>query len=132
MIDCAILAGLIAGYSKGWRRKQPWGRPVILSPIPHIEFDRTMLMRLLLSAALLLVVGLAQAEVYDLPDEGDDLIGKIEHIEAKEEDTFVALARRHNVGYVELQLANPEVDAWLPGEGRSEERRVGKDGRQRV
>src|SRR5699024_81998 len=42
---------------------------------------------------------------------------KIEHIEAKEEDTFVGLARRHNVGYVELQLANPEVDAWLPGEG---------------
>lgn len=33
-------------------------------------------------------------------------------------DTFVDLAQRFDVGYVELRAANPDVDPWLPGEGR--------------
>ena len=53
---------------------------------------------------------------YDLPAEGS-VIGEVRRIEARYEDTFVKLAREHGVGYEELRLANPGVDAWLPGEG---------------
>lgn len=44
-------------------------------------------------------------------------IGEIETIEAKFEDTLLQLGRDHNMGYVEMVAANPEVDPWLPGEG---------------
>lgn len=49
--------------------------------------------------------------------EGDEVFGEVRVIEARHEDTFVGLARAHNVGYEELRQANPGVDAWLPGEG---------------
>lgn len=76
-----------------------------------------MLLRIALCAVLLLAAGFAQAEVYDRPAKGDDLIGKTLHIQTEYEDTFVALARRYNVGFNELRLANPHVDPWLPGAG---------------
>lgn len=49
--------------------------------------------------------------------EGDEVFGEVRVIEARHEDTFIGLARTHNVGYEELRQANPGVDAWLPGEG---------------
>jgi len=49
--------------------------------------------------------------------EGEEVFGAAQVIEARHEDTFVALARRYNVGYEELRQANPDVDEWLPGEG---------------
>jgi L,D-transpeptidase ErfK/SrfK len=49
--------------------------------------------------------------------EADEVFGEVRVIEARHEDTFVSLARTHNVGYEELRQANPGVDAWLPGEG---------------
>lgn len=76
-----------------------------------------MILRFALCVVLFLAAGLAQAEVYDRPPQGDDLIGQVMHITADHEDTFVALARRYNVGFNELRLANPDVDPWLPGEG---------------
>jgi L,D-transpeptidase ErfK/SrfK len=33
------------------------------------------------------------------------------------EDTLVEIARRFDLGYVELVAANPGIDPWLPGEG---------------
>lgn len=76
-----------------------------------------MFLRFALCMVLFLSAGFAQAEVYDLPAKGDDLIGKTLHITTEYEDTFVALARRYNVGFNELRLANPDVDPWLPGDG---------------
>ena len=49
--------------------------------------------------------------------EGDEVFGEVQVIEARHEDTFIALARTYNVGYEELRQANPGVDEWLPGEG---------------
>ena len=34
------------------------------------------------------------------------------------EDTLPDIARRFDVGYEEMLLANPGVDPWLPGVGR--------------
>lgn len=72
---------------------------------------------LLTAFALCFWAGSLQAAMYDMPAEGSDVVGKVQHIETSEEDTFVMLARRYNVGYRELRLANPDVDPWLPGEG---------------
>lgn len=49
--------------------------------------------------------------------EHQELIGEVTVIEARYEDTFVSLAREHNVGFEALRRANPDVDEWLPGEG---------------
>lgn len=69
------------------------------------------------AAAILALAGTgANAAEYFLPRHGD-VIGQIRQIAAHHEDTFVALARRYGVGFEELKLANPGVDAWLPGEG---------------
>ena len=36
---------------------------------------------------------------------------------ARHEDTLLDLAVEHNLGFIELAAANPDVDPWLPGEG---------------
>ncbi len=58
-----------------------------------------------------------QAERYQLPKNGDSIVGQMSLITAKESDTFIELARRYSLGFQELVLANPNVDPWLPGEG---------------
>jgi L,D-transpeptidase ErfK/SrfK len=45
------------------------------------------------------------------------IIGELQIIETRDEDTFVDIARTYNLGFDELVDANPEVDPWLPGEG---------------
>lgn len=46
-----------------------------------------------------------------------DILGELEYHIATADDFFVDLARRYDVGYVELVAANPGVDPWLPGRG---------------
>ena len=64
-----------------------------------------------------LATSAAHAAIYDMPPEGSDVVGKLQHIKTEEDDTFVKLARRYNVGYRELRLSNPDVDPGLPGDG---------------
>lgn len=52
------------------------------------------------------------AAAYDLPYIGDML-----EFTTKYEDTFVKIARDHDLGYVEVRAANPDIDPWLPGAG---------------
>lgn len=49
------------------------------------------------------------------PDQA--LIGEIQAMFTRDENTFVEIAREYNIGYQELRYANPDVDHWLPGEG---------------
>lgn len=44
-------------------------------------------------------------------------IGENRTYTAAYEDTMVDIARRFNLGFVELRAANPFVDPWMPGEG---------------
>ena len=44
-------------------------------------------------------------------------IGDLETIRAKYEDTLLQIGRDHNLGYVEMVAANPNVDVILPGKG---------------
>ena len=65
------------------------------------------------TAALLLAALLA------LPALADDLIGKSHYAFVDDEDTLLDVARRYDIGYVEMRLANPGVDPWLPGSGNA-------------
>lgn len=47
----------------------------------------------------------------------DDLIGSPGQIKSVYDDTLIDIARTYQLGYEEIRLANPGVDAWLPGEG---------------
>lgn len=47
----------------------------------------------------------------------DDVVGVVQIIRARDEDTLSDIARRFNVGYEEMVSANPGVDPWLPKAG---------------
>lgn len=44
-------------------------------------------------------------------------VGEMDTYQAIYEDTLVHLARKHNLGFVEIRAANPKLDPWIPGEG---------------
>ncbi|HVV68742.1 MAG TPA: L,D-transpeptidase family protein [Gammaproteobacteria bacterium] len=50
-----------------------------------------------------------QARTFPLPAEGD-VVGQLEVAVVKSGDSFAQIARDHDLGYTELQEANPEVD----------------------
>lgn len=88
-----------------------------------------------LTIAFILIAGPALATPKALPDQKDKpsiakdvsippvtaplsrLIGGLETTTTKYEDTLVHMARKYNVGFVEMRAANPGVDPWLPGAG---------------
>jgi L,D-transpeptidase ErfK/SrfK len=72
----------------------------------------------LLPALLMLLAATAgRAEVYELPPEGEDVIGALSSVVARADDTLIDIARSHGLGYEDIVRANPGVDTWLPGEG---------------
>jgi L,D-transpeptidase ErfK/SrfK len=48
---------------------------------------------------------------------GQEVVGALNSVETRYEDTFSDIARIYDVGYREMIAANPTVDAWVPGEG---------------
>lgn len=42
-------------------------------------------------------------------------VGNMQTYVAKYEDTLIDIARKFDVGFVELRAANPDVDPWIPG-----------------
>jgi len=45
-----------------------------------------------------------------------EVLGDIQVLFAQYENTFVKIARDFNLGFDEIELANPDVDPWIPGE----------------
>lgn len=82
-----------------------------------MRLDEMPLVRRLNICLLLFLAGAAAAEVYDLPASGNDVIGAVTYTTSRAEDTLLDIARRHGLGYEDIVRANPDVDAWLPGEG---------------
>lgn len=70
-----------------------------------------------ISLVTLIMAGQAAALSYQLPPPGEDLVGEVQVIKAKYEDTFADIAKANDLGYLEMVAANPGVDPWLPGEG---------------
>ncbi|MEC9484039.1 MAG: L,D-transpeptidase family protein [Halomonas sp.] len=53
---------------------------------------------------------------YPLPEQGD-IVGRIQTVEADQEDTLIGIGLDHGVGYNAIRLANPDTRVWLPGAG---------------
>lgn len=53
---------------------------------------------------------------YDGLSTGQQIVGDVQVIFSRYENTFVQIARRYDIGYESLRNANPGVDQWLPGE----------------
>jgi len=74
------------------------------------------LILLLLFSALILLPGDSFSRTFFLPANGDAVIGELDYVFTNAEDTLVDIARRYDLGYDEIRLANPNVDPWIPGE----------------
>ena len=71
---------------------------------------------LLLLGVLLLPPVSRRAEAEGLAP--DLMLGHVGATRARYDDTLLDIARRFDLGFVELRAANPQVDVWLPGAGR--------------
>lgn len=60
----------------------------------------------------------ADAATYPLPPPDQSLVGQLQEARIRPGDTLLDIARRYDVGVVELEDANPGVDPWLPAVGR--------------
>jgi len=52
------------------------------------------------------------------PKLNDQVVGEVQATLTTEQDTLADIARRFNIGYNEMERANPGVDMWVPGAGR--------------
>ena len=59
----------------------------------------------------------ANATTYPLPKPEDSVIGQVQHVTSRYEDTLLEIGRKYGIGYEEMAAANPGIDPWLPGEG---------------
>lgn len=73
-----------------------------------------LLLAVLCALAWLAPIGATPAQTFPLPPDGGDVVGEIQTVVASEDDTLSDIARRFQVGYEEIVLANPDVDPWLP------------------
>ncbi len=62
------------------------------------------------------IVPQSRASAADLPVRGE-IIGIAGEYIIEEQDTLLDIARRFDLGFVELRAANPTTDVWLPAAG---------------
>lgn len=77
-----------------------------------INYPRS-LFRAALCAGLLVLSGQVAGADFTIQD---DLIGELTLTASVASDTLSDLARAYDQGYLEMRLANPAIDPWLPGE----------------
>ena len=68
-------------------------------------------------AVFALSLPMASAEILELPENGDSVLGTPYNITTHYGETTLILAQVHEIGYHELLSANPDVHTWMPGEG---------------
>ncbi|WP_030069273.1 L,D-transpeptidase family protein [Halomonas alkaliantarctica] len=54
---------------------------------------------------------------FRLPETGDIIGENYTVVVENPEETLIDIARRHNIGYEEIRMANPDVSLWVPGKG---------------
>ena len=60
--------------------------------------------------------GAAHAQSFRIAP-GDSVIGSPFYVKTRHKDTLLDFARQNNMGYEDMDKANPRVDMWVPGEG---------------
>lgn len=66
-------------------------------------------------AAALVLPATAAADVFQLANPGDSVIGTPFYVKTHKEHTLLDIGRHHGVGVDEMEQANPDVDMWVPG-----------------
>ena len=74
-------------------------------------------MRFLILTAFLSSLAASAVQALTFPFTGDTVVGELQTIRTKYEDTFVDLGHTYGLGFRHLQSANPGVLPWVPGEG---------------
>lgn len=59
----------------------------------------------------------AHATSYQLKNNTDTIIGKLDTAVAGRDTTLLDIAREHGFGYQDLKLLNPTIDTWMPKDG---------------
>ncbi|MGQ7262667.1 L,D-transpeptidase family protein [Vreelandella sp. V005] len=54
---------------------------------------------------------------FRLPESGDVIGERYTVVVEDPKQTLIDIARRHNIGYEEIRMANPNVSLWVPGVG---------------
>ncbi|MEH6640550.1 L,D-transpeptidase family protein [Vreelandella glaciei] len=54
---------------------------------------------------------------FRLPEKGDVIGERYTVVVEDPKQTLIDIARRHNIGYEEIRMANPDVSLWVPGVG---------------
>lgn len=54
---------------------------------------------------------------FRLPEKGDVIGERYTVVVEDPKQTLIDIARRHNIGYEEIRMANPGVSLWVPGVG---------------
>ena len=80
---------------------------------------RLAISRVLAGLAALAATAVTQATTFTLPAGGETVLGEVQTVVAKHEDTLLDIGRTYSVGYEEIVSANPGVDPWLPGAGKT-------------
>jgi L,D-transpeptidase ErfK/SrfK len=78
---------------------------------------RIMFLRVLFSLLALSWISSASALTFNLPTNGDNVVGHTQWAQAVAGDTFSSIGRRYDVGYYQLVEANPGVDPNNPPAG---------------
>ncbi|WP_295384522.1 L,D-transpeptidase family protein [uncultured Thiodictyon sp.] len=60
----------------------------------------------------------AQAETFRYAHPGDSVVGMPFYIKSRKHDTLLDIGRQNQLGYQDMEQANPKVDMWVPGDGR--------------
>ena len=108
-VEGMILARWSGGVSG--TRYLPAGRYIVF---PH-QF-KYMLRQALLITVVALWGTVVEAAAFSSFKAGE-VVGSVQFVIAKYQDTLLRLAEEFDLGYEELVAANPELDSWLPGEG---------------
>ncbi len=58
----------------------------------------------------------ARAETLLLPPADVDVVGQVGYTVAGRDDTLLDIARRYGIGQIEILIANPDVDRWMPAD----------------
>jgi L,D-transpeptidase ErfK/SrfK len=74
--------------------------------------------RRLIVVSSLFISSLVQATTFELVDDTTRVVGHNLVVISRQEDTLLDIGRQFDLGYSEIVNANPDIDPWLPGEGK--------------
>ncbi|MHB8251894.1 MULTISPECIES: L,D-transpeptidase family protein [Acidithiobacillus] len=78
---------------------------------------KSLLIPSLLAGCAILFSSTTLAAEFSLPAPGSNMVGQLQVVIARHQDTLLDIARHYDIGYNEIRAANPGVDPWLPGAG---------------